>query len=86
MKANLPAIPNAANAPLPEKYQEARQALAECSEIDECKDWASKARALASYARQMDDDTLLNFAKRIQARAMRRAGKLIKEFQTGPKG
>ena len=70
------------DAPLPERYQAAQKALAECHKIDECKDWASKAEALASYARQMDDDTLLNFAKRIQARAIRRAGELLKEFQS----
>jgi len=68
-------------APLPQAYEAATQALAECSEIDECKDWADKAQALASYARQSDDDTLRRFADRIRARAVRRSGELLKTFQ-----
>jgi hypothetical protein len=31
----------------------------ECSRIDECKDWADRAAALASYAKQADDETRL---------------------------
>jgi hypothetical protein len=34
-------------------------ALAECERIDECKDWANRADALASYAKQAGHDTLL---------------------------
>ena len=48
--------------------------------IDECKDWADKAEALASYAKQADDDTLRKHADRIQARAIRRCGELLKQF------
>ena len=54
--------------------------LAACSSIDECQDWADKAAALASYARQADDKTLENYAVRIRSRAIRRAGELLKEF------
>jgi hypothetical protein len=75
-----------ANAPLPAVYQNAKTALAECARIDECQAWANKAEALASYARQAEDDTLRKLADRIQARAVRRAGQLLKTFQTGPKG
>ena len=32
-----------------------------CSSLDECKEWADKAAALASYGKQMDDDTLFKF-------------------------
>ncbi len=35
---------------LPDTYVHAKQALTECSKIDECQDWADKAAALASYA------------------------------------
>lgn len=76
-------IPSVGNAPLPATYERAKSALAECSRVDECKDWADKAQALASYARQSDDETLFNLARRIQARAMRRAGELLKTFQGG---
>ncbi|MER8570636.1 hypothetical protein NKH19_00725 [Mesorhizobium sp. M1338] len=49
---------------------------------DEPTPWnpADKAEALASYARQADDDTLLDYAMRVKARAVRRAGELLKEF------
>ena len=56
---------------LPIIYERAKYALAECSRIDECKDWADRAEALASYAQQAKDDALRTFAMRIQARATR---------------
>jgi hypothetical protein len=75
--AMLPAV---ADAPLPRVYENARTALAECSSLDECQSWADKAAALASYARQANDDSLLTLAKRIQGRAVRRAGELLKQI------
>ena len=74
----LPIVPDAAVAPLPVVYEAAQKALAECSKVDECKNWADKAAALASYARQAKDDSLRVMATRIQNRAMRRAGELLK--------
>lgn len=71
---------NTVNARLPESYERAKQALSICSSIDEVKDWADKASALASYARQADDKTLENYAIRIRSRAIRRAGELLKQF------
>ena len=77
----LPAnMPSAANASLPAKYESAKVALAECERIDECKEWADKAAALASYAKQAEDQTLMNHAMRIQGRASRRIGELLKQF------
>jgi hypothetical protein len=55
--------------------------LAECGKVDECKDWADKAAALGSYAKQSGDKSLFNLATRIQARAIRRCGELLKEFE-----
>lgn len=72
-----------ANAPLPQMYESARYALSECVRVDECKDWADKAAALASYAKQADDDRLMKTAMRIQARAIRRAGELLETFNKG---
>ena len=69
-----------ANAPLPVVYANAQKALAECSRIDECKSWSDKSQALASYARQAKDDSLRLMATRIQARAERRAGELLKQI------
>jgi hypothetical protein len=82
----LPTHINVAQARLPATYENAKTALANCASIDECHDWANKAEALASYARQADDDTLRKMADRIQARAVRRCGELLKQHQTGPEG
>lgn len=79
MSSALPAI---ATATLPASYEQAKTALAACERIDECKTWADKAMALASYAKQADDDTLHRLATRISARAVRRCGELLKEFQS----
>jgi hypothetical protein len=68
------------NAPLPHAYEAARAALAECEKIDECKTWADKAAAMASYARQSKDDSLLVMAKRIHARAVRRCGEILQQI------
>ena len=80
--ATLPAVDqiNHASARLPAAYEAAKTALANCASIDECQSWANKAAALASYARQADDDTLQKQATRIQSRAVRRCGELLKEF------
>lgn len=77
---NLPAI---SNARLPQSYEAAKNALAECSRIDECQEWANKAEALASYAKQAKDDQLRKYADRIQARAIRRCGELLKTYSEG---
>jgi protein gp37 len=63
---------------LPNNYEDAKAKLAACVAIDECQDWANKAEALASYARQIHDDELRLMADRIQARAIYRAGELLK--------
>jgi hypothetical protein len=75
-------LPSISNAKLPAAYSVAKKALAECEKIDECKDWADKAAALASYAKQSKDESLFKMATRIQARAIRRCGELLKEIET----
>jgi hypothetical protein len=82
MNAPLPALANEAR--LPRSYEAARLALAECQGLDECKDWADKAAALASYARQAEDDQLERMAQRIRARAIRRAGELLRQIEPAP--
>jgi hypothetical protein len=77
----LPAtLPTSQEAPLPQRYEAARNAIAECERIDECKGWSDRAAALASYARQAKDDSLRVMAVRIQARAERRCGELLKQI------
>lgn len=73
-------------AKLPAVYESAKLALAECWRIDECADWANKAEALASYARQADDDELLKTATRVKARAIRRCGELLKAIEASKGG
>lgn len=79
MNAMLPAPTDKAQ--LPRSYEAAKGALAECEKIDECKDWADKAAALASYAKQADDETLYKTAMRIKGRAIRRYGELLKQIE-----
>jgi hypothetical protein len=82
MNSELPAhfASLAKAARLPQNYMEAKKAIAECERLDECADWADKAAALASYARQADDLELENYARRIRLRASRRCGELLKAF------
>ena len=68
---------------LPVAYEEAKSQLAKCATVDECKDWADKAAALASYAKQSQDESLENMAKRIRARAIKRCGELLREIEPG---
>jgi hypothetical protein len=75
----LPAI-DTAKARLPATYEQAKAALASCAKLDEVKDIADKAEALATYAKMANDNSLRLLADRIQARAVRRLGELLKQF------
>jgi hypothetical protein len=68
-------------AKLPSTYHAAKRAISQCVSLDECKDWSDKAAALASYAKQAQDEQLEQMAKRIRARATRRAGELLKQVE-----
>jgi hypothetical protein len=68
-------------AKLPAAYEGAKVALAECTRLDECQNWADKAEALAAYAKQAQDEQLRKMADRIQARAIRRCGELLQQIQ-----
>jgi hypothetical protein len=69
------------DAPLPVRYEAACTALAECQRIDECKEWADKAAALASYARQAEDEELEAMCRRIRLRALDRVGELLRQIE-----
>ena len=69
---------------LPQTYTAACQALAECEALDECRDWADRAAALASYGRQAHDRSLMDLARRIQLRAVRRIGELCQQVPAAP--
>jgi len=78
----LPASqPSISLARLPINYEAAKKALAICERIDECLEWADRAAALASYAKQSQDETLLNTSMRIRARATRRCGELLQQIE-----
>jgi hypothetical protein len=77
---NLPALPETDTAKLPASYEHAKQALAAFETVDEAREWASKAEAIAAYAKMAKDKSLFNYARRIQLRARRRAGELRKEI------
>ena len=76
----LARLPDIHSARLPAIYVKARVAMGKCARIDECQEWANKAQALASYAKQSKDKQLWNMAVRIKARAIRRCGQLLKEI------
>jgi hypothetical protein len=68
---------------LPVTYEAAVSAVALCLSLDECKDWADKAAALASYAKQAKDERLMKMAIRIRDRAIRRSGELLEQIEPG---
>jgi hypothetical protein len=69
---------------LPASYQKAKDVLAKCNNIDECKNWADKAAAVASYALMAHDRSLFQEARRVQALAARRCGELLRSFDARP--
>jgi hypothetical protein len=72
----------APHAAFPENYERARAAIIECSRIDQVADWANKAAAMATYARQIQDTAMRDAANRIQCRAIEKLGELLKELRT----
>lgn len=66
---------------MPAVYEAAKEQLAKCARIDECQDWADKAAALISYARQSEDEELEKLARRIRLRALTRIGEILKEIE-----
>jgi hypothetical protein len=81
----LPAnLPNAPDAKLPATYERAQKALGECLRVDEAWAWQNKAAALAAYARMARDTSMRDTACRIQARAVRRAGELLRLIEPQP--
>ena len=74
-------LPTIKDAQLPCLYEAAALALSQCSKIDECKDWSDRAKAMASYAKQADNEEMENLAKKIRLRAYQRVGQLLREIE-----
>lgn len=70
---------------LPENYKATVALIQKLERIDQTVEVVSQADAIASYYKQARDRTLLNAARRIQLRAMRRLGELINKtpFESG---
>lgn len=83
MSKNLPAkkVPG-----LPASYIDAKNAIQQCARIDECKSWSDKAAALRVYGMQIKDESLINDAKRIRARAVQRGGELLAKLEASKGG
>jgi len=68
------------HAELPAMYLAARTALQQCCRVDEVKDVKDRHEAIALYAKQAKDTTLLYYAERIKLRAIERIGELLSEI------
>jgi hypothetical protein len=67
----------AANAVLSENYQAMIVAMRKVENADECKEWISRADAIAGYYRMAKDREPMYVAARIRLRAVRRLGELL---------
>lgn len=69
--------------PFPVIYERARSTLRECERIDECKDMADQAQAIAMYAKQAKNKELEFTARRIRLRAWERIGEFLLQVKPG---
>lgn len=69
-------------AELPPLYVAAKKHLAKLMKVDELKDIADKHSAIAHYAKQIQDKSLLYYAERVYMRALERIGELLHELST----
>jgi hypothetical protein len=76
VKAELPQV-RASSA-----LERAKQALAECLSVDEAREIADEAKAIAKYATEKKGaEDLLRLARQIQIRAYRRIGQLLRDHK-----
>jgi len=81
---NLPreAIEKLQHTNLPANYRAAQIALSICDAVDEVKEISDRHVALATYAKQIKDTSLMEYAQRIHLRALTRIGELLSELPT----
>lgn len=61
-------------------YEDAKRSLAVLARVDEVKEMYDKHAAIAHYAKQIKDNSLLYYAERVYARALARIGELINDL------
>ena len=61
-------------------YEDAKRSLAVLARVDEVKEIYDKHAAIAHYAKQIKDNSLLYYAERVYARALARIGELIEDL------
>jgi hypothetical protein len=61
-------------------YEDAKRSLAVLARVDEVKEIYDKHTAIAHYAKQIKDNSLLYYAERVYARALARIGELIEDL------
>lgn len=61
-------------------YEDAKRSLAVLARVDEVKEMYDKHAAIAHYAKQIKDNSLLYYAERVYARALARIGELIDDL------
>jgi hypothetical protein len=61
-------------------YEEAKRSIVALVRVDEVKEIADKHTAIAHYAKQIKDNSLLYYAERVYARALKRIGELMEEL------
>jgi hypothetical protein len=61
----------------PVKYNAMRRAIAECVSIDDCNEAQSKAAAMATYYKQIQDEVSVRQLKEIRLRAWRRMSEIV---------
>lgn len=71
---------------LPEFYETAVAAIAQCEKMDECAAFKGMADIISTYAAQARDRRMLVIARRMRARAWRRLGELLLLYPVGHSG
>ena len=66
----------------PARYQAMVAAIAECHRVDECKELADRATAMAAYYKQIRDDTSMRQYHEVRLRSWRRLGELFAQIDT----
>jgi DNA-binding IscR family transcriptional regulator len=76
-------VPGARDVLLPEYYSRVVTILEDCDRLDECRAYVGKADMIKVYAKQARDKQMIALSRRINARAWRRLGELLRKLPQG---